>query len=149
MHRFDFVTQLFQALSSIEIFLHGWLQNDLTTSWRLHVALYSVMVYLWLGTHGSGLLSETHTPLVAWGSGVAGKQTDPENLSLDKAESILQADIAPYMAALLGISIPANSVVRFQLHLFPHNSIEQRITWIAHWNFWEIDKQNFISLWLR
>lgn len=64
------------------------------------------------GTHGAGHSHETRTPFISWGSGVA-KQPTPlhEAQNLDMSKSILQADIAPYMASLLGIGVPVNNVV--------------------------------------
>ncbi|XP_028982358.1 GPI ethanolamine phosphate transferase 1 [Diachasma alloeum] len=52
------------------------------------------------GSHGDGSQDETETPFVAWGAGIA-----PTNLQRD----INQADIAPLISTLLGISIPTNS----------------------------------------
>eukprot|EP00047_Mylnosiga_fluctuans_P005280 m.239561 g.239561 ORF g.239561 m.239561 type:complete len:622 (-) comp13498_c0_seq1:3332-5197(-) len=53
------------------------------------------------GAHGDGRDEETHTPLVAWGAGVA---------RLDGLQHVEQADIAPLLAALLGTAPPVNSV---------------------------------------
>lgn len=50
--------------------------------------------------------------MVAWGSGVTVKSTEADQMSVDKAEGILQADIAAFMTALLGIKYPVNNVVR-------------------------------------
>ncbi|XP_046492367.1 GPI ethanolamine phosphate transferase 1 isoform X1 [Neodiprion pinetum] len=52
------------------------------------------------GSHGSGSLDETETPLVVWGSGVN---------SLKKQVDVEQADIAPLISSLLGIPIPVNN----------------------------------------
>ncbi|XP_048507582.1 GPI ethanolamine phosphate transferase 1-like isoform X2 [Athalia rosae] len=52
------------------------------------------------GSHGSGSPDETETPLVVWGSGV--------NSSRQRVD-VEQADIAPLMSSLLGISIPVNN----------------------------------------
>ncbi|KAM4027517.1 GPI ethanolamine phosphate transferase 1 isoform 4-T4 [Anomaloglossus baeobatrachus] len=70
------------------------------------------------GSHGAGHPSETLTPLVAWGAGVHHPR---ENLLLDtvsaewnltslKRLDVNQADVAPLMSALIGISFPLNSV---------------------------------------
>ncbi|XP_069814234.1 GPI ethanolamine phosphate transferase 1 isoform X2 [Dendropsophus ebraccatus] len=70
------------------------------------------------GSHGAGHPSETLTPLVAWGAGVHHPR---ENLLLDpvstewnlerwKRLDVNQADVAPLMSALIGISYPLNSV---------------------------------------
>ncbi|XP_011137878.1 GPI ethanolamine phosphate transferase 1 isoform X1 [Harpegnathos saltator] len=52
------------------------------------------------GSHGSGLLSETETPLILWGAGIkkSGYRQDVE-----------QASIAPLIASLIGIPIPVNN----------------------------------------
>ncbi|XP_043271659.1 GPI ethanolamine phosphate transferase 1 [Venturia canescens] len=52
------------------------------------------------GSHGSGSTDETETPLVAWGAGIG------QN---DKRHDIEQADIAPFISSLLGLSIPVNN----------------------------------------
>ncbi|CAG5106878.1 Similar to PIGN: GPI ethanolamine phosphate transferase 1 (Homo sapiens) [Cotesia congregata] len=52
------------------------------------------------GSHGSGSDDETETPFIAWGAGVS---------HLSGRRDIEQADIAPLVASLLGISIPVNS----------------------------------------
>ncbi|XP_069586726.1 GPI ethanolamine phosphate transferase 1 isoform X2 [Ranitomeya imitator] len=70
------------------------------------------------GSHGAGHHSETLTPLVAWGAGVhqARENLLPDevaagwNLSNLKRLDVNQADVAPLMAALIGISYPLNSV---------------------------------------
>lgn len=63
-----------------------------------------------LGSHGAGHPTETQTPIVAWGAGINAKDIDPQ-LWENRREDIEQADIAPLMAALLGINFPVNSVV--------------------------------------
>nr|XP_012235455.1 PREDICTED: LOW QUALITY PROTEIN: GPI ethanolamine phosphate transferase 1-like [Linepithema humile] len=52
------------------------------------------------GSHGSGLPSETETPLIVWGAGIksSGFRRDVE-----------QASIAPLMASLIGIPVPINN----------------------------------------
>nr|CAD7406839.1 unnamed protein product [Timema poppensis] len=71
------------------------------------------------GSHGAGERSETETPLVAWGAGIRGPllatETDPPSprsweLAHVRRSDVRQADIAPLMATLLGVPIPANSV---------------------------------------
>ncbi|KAG8036844.1 hypothetical protein G9C98_004166 [Cotesia typhae] len=52
------------------------------------------------GSHGSGSDDETETPFIAWGAGVS---------HLSGRRDIEQADIAPLISSLLGISIPVNS----------------------------------------
>ncbi|KAH3811946.1 hypothetical protein DPMN_140364 [Dreissena polymorpha] len=70
------------------------------------------------GSHGAGHPSETLTPLVAWGTGVKGARRSNgsryrDNFSqewkLDHLERI-DGDIAPLMAALIGVHFPMNSV---------------------------------------
>ncbi|KAL6423240.1 hypothetical protein ACFW04_010121 [Cataglyphis niger] len=52
------------------------------------------------GSHGSGLPSETETPLIVWGAGIklSGFRQDIE-----------QASIAPLIASLIGIPVPVNN----------------------------------------
>lgn len=65
------------------------------------------------GSHGAGHAHETLTPLVAWGAGIhhPESRTSPEyndglaenwGLSMIKRSDVLQADIAPLMASLIG-----------------------------------------------
>lgn len=53
------------------------------------------------GSHGSGSDHETHVPIIAWGAGI----------SRGKVPEINETDLAPLMAALIGINIPTNSLV--------------------------------------
>ncbi|EZA60656.1 hypothetical protein DMN91_007484 [Ooceraea biroi] len=52
------------------------------------------------GSHGSGLPSETETPLIAWGAGVK---------SFGFRQDVEQASIAPLIASLIGIPVPTNN----------------------------------------
>jgi len=54
------------------------------------------------GSHGSGLSSETETPLIAWGAGIK---------SFGFRQDVEQASIAPLIASLIGIPIPTNNEV--------------------------------------
>ena len=54
------------------------------------------------GSHGSGSTDETETPIVVWGAGI-----NRQNIRRD----IEQADIAPLVSSLLGLSIPVNNEV--------------------------------------
>ncbi|KAL5038050.1 Glycosyl phosphatidyl inositol anchor synthesis, variant 2 [Batrachochytrium dendrobatidis] len=72
------------------------------------------------GVHGDGHPDNTETPLIAWGAGIATPDTKhPKgNDAVSKhwgfghlqRNDVLQADIAPLMSTLLGISFPVNSV---------------------------------------
>ncbi|KAM4689575.1 GPI ethanolamine phosphate transferase 1 [Discoglossus pictus] len=73
------------------------------------------------GAHGAGHPSETLTPLVAWGAGVHSSRNIQSQNSEDtlvkkwklenlKRIDVSQADVAPLMASLIGISYPLNSV---------------------------------------
>lgn len=71
------------------------------------------------GAHGDGHPDNTRTPLVAWGAGIHGPRKtglghDDFSANSDLLEwdrhDVLQADIAPLMATLLGLPIPVNSV---------------------------------------
>ncbi|KAJ7455915.1 Phosphatidylinositolglycan class N-domain-containing protein [Mycena galericulata] len=74
-----------------------------------------------IGNHGDGHPDNTRTPLVAWGRGVRGPLPDSSPSSHDAysepwelnhllRRDIEQADLAPLMAALVGIDWPVNSV---------------------------------------
>ncbi|XP_011880603.1 PREDICTED: GPI ethanolamine phosphate transferase 1-like [Vollenhovia emeryi] len=52
------------------------------------------------GSHGSGLPTETETPLIVWGAGIK---------SSGFRQDIEQASIAPLIASLIGIPIPINN----------------------------------------
>lgn len=74
------------------------------------------------GSHGAGHPSETLTPLVAWGAGIRKpvrnnssnnfKDNFLQEWKLEhlKRTDVEQADIAPLMAALIGVNFPMNSV---------------------------------------
>lgn len=73
------------------------------------------------GSHGDGDPANTRTPLVIWGAGVRkpisrpGKPSDedtPADWNLDNLvrHDVEQADLAPLMAALIGVNFPMNSV---------------------------------------
>ncbi|KAG1751768.1 Phosphatidylinositolglycan class N-domain-containing protein [Suillus lakei] len=74
-----------------------------------------------IGNHGDGDPDNTRTPLIAWGRGIRGPLPDAIPSSHDDYSSpwqldnllrrdVEQADLAPLMAALLGINYPVNSV---------------------------------------
>ncbi|GBB85942.1 hypothetical protein RclHR1_12390004 [Rhizophagus clarus] len=72
------------------------------------------------GNHGDGHPDNTRTPIIAWGAGVnkpnkthpSGHDEFSADWHLDEVQrnDILQADIAPFMASLIGINYPVNSV---------------------------------------
>jgi phosphatidylinositol glycan class N len=83
--------------------------------------MIDISVVLSLPTKGAADPDNTRTPLVAWGKGVRGPLPDstpsshdsysePWGLSHLFRRDVEQADIAPLMAALLGINWPVNSV---------------------------------------
>ncbi|KAJ7045027.1 Phosphatidylinositolglycan class N-domain-containing protein [Mycena alexandri] len=74
-----------------------------------------------IGNHGDGHPDNTRTPLVAWGRGIRGPLPDSSPSSHDAysepwelnhllRRDVEQADLAPLMAALVGIDWPVNSV---------------------------------------
>ncbi|KAJ1676976.1 Glycosyl phosphatidyl inositol anchor synthesis, partial [Spiromyces aspiralis] len=77
-----------------------------------------------LGAHGDGHPDNTRTPLIAWGAGIAPARKVPPGLVAPGHDSfsrdwdhttierrdVNQADIAPLMAALIGVPFPLNSV---------------------------------------
>uniref|UniRef100_A0A182IPJ6 GPI ethanolamine phosphate transferase 1 n=1 Tax=Anopheles atroparvus TaxID=41427 RepID=A0A182IPJ6_ANOAO len=92
------------------------------------------------GSHGSGHPLETETPFLAWGAGFSHwKASDPRGLDERQATDVLaldgnripvhqinQADVAPLMAAVLGISVPKNSFGKLPRSLL--NVSEQNLT---------------------
>ncbi|CAG8804168.1 38066_t:CDS:10, partial [Gigaspora margarita] len=72
------------------------------------------------GNHGDGHPDNTRTPIVAWGAGINRPNKEHpighDEFSMDwqlnsvQRNDILQADIAPLMASLIGINYPVNSV---------------------------------------
>ncbi|GFT79501.1 GPI ethanolamine phosphate transferase 1 [Trichonephila clavipes] len=80
------------------------------------------------GSHGSGDMQETYTPLVAWGAGVRGplgegKDFYHDGLSAEwklaqvKRVDVNQVDIAPLISALIGIPFPVNSLIQVGLKI--------------------------------
>src|SRR5690349_21029451 len=73
-----------------------------------------------IGAHGDGDPDNTRTPLIAWGAGVQAPELNGNghdefskswhSLSVTARKDVEQADIAPLMAALLGLNYPANNV---------------------------------------
>ena len=55
---------------------------------------------------------------MSWGAGVKGEATTESQMSINNAKNIAQADIAPYMSALLGINFPVNNVVSIHKWVF-------------------------------
>jgi phosphatidylinositol glycan class N len=83
------------------------------------------------GSHGAGDPSETETPYVAWGAGIRGPlpaSTDslvsPRSWEVDHLLrlDIEQADVAPWVATLLGMALPSNSVGRLPTGCLLENS---------------------------
>ncbi|KAL1921334.1 uncharacterized protein VTP21DRAFT_11050 [Calcarisporiella thermophila] len=76
------------------------------------------------GVHGDGHPDNTRTPLIAWGAGISRPNyTHPSGHDEFSAEwnlpvqrnDVNQADIAPLMSSLIGISYPLNSVGKLPL----------------------------------
>ena len=70
-----------------------------------------------IGSHGAGSSHETITPLIVWGKHILRSSSVFGSSDLSPFEhssvrhDIHQADLCPLIACLLGIPIPANSVV--------------------------------------
>ncbi len=95
-----------------------------------NVATHNSFFCTILGSHGAGSLHETVTPLLLWGKNIrTPEETDVSSVHADyssvlpyfykrKSYDIKQADLCPLIASLLGVPIPANSVVRPQTSKF-------------------------------
>lgn len=82
-----------------------------------------------IGNHGDGDPDNTRTPLVAWGAGVPHARFLPNRqlwrtsyerhwgLDYVARRDVEQADLAPLMAAWLGVPVPANAEGRLPLDL--------------------------------
>ncbi|KAG0146153.1 hypothetical protein CROQUDRAFT_78074 [Cronartium quercuum f. sp. fusiforme G11] len=108
-----------------------------------------------IGNHGDGDPDNTRTPIVAWGSGIKRANrsaqptqafepsTDPyfDNWYLENRGrvDVEQADIAPLMATLAGIPIPANSVGRLPMSYL--NASSGELARAAYANMREILQQ--------
>lgn len=79
--------------------------------------------------HGDGHPDCTRTPFVTWGAGIRGSlyrekkpedEETPENWKLDNyvRRDVSQIDLAPFMAGLLGINYPLNSVGILPLDIY-------------------------------
>ncbi|KAI5466554.1 Phosphatidylinositolglycan class N-domain-containing protein [Mariannaea sp. PMI_226] len=81
------------------------------------------------GSHGDGHPNNTRTPLISWGSGVAGPQvyrgsvapghdeySSDWHLDHIRRHDVAQADVAALMAYLIGTEFPANGVGQLPLN---------------------------------
>ena len=95
------------------------------------------------GAHGSGHAHETLTPLVAWGAGVSGPGQVTGFESVDdrtrywklediKRRDVEQADVAPLMAALIGVPMPMNNVGRLPLEYLNTSERYKAISLLAN-----------------
>uniref|UniRef100_A0A182SR87 GPI ethanolamine phosphate transferase 1 n=1 Tax=Anopheles maculatus TaxID=74869 RepID=A0A182SR87_9DIPT len=117
------------------------------------------------GSHGAGHPLETDTPFLAWGAGFKHwKETIPllDNghvLELDRqsipVHHINQADAAPLMSAVLGISVPKNSLGRLPRSLL--NVSEEYAAWamrnnadqlLAQYYRWQQESEGKMLQWL-
>ncbi|OJJ46484.1 hypothetical protein ASPZODRAFT_132554 [Penicilliopsis zonata CBS 506.65] len=98
------------------------------------------------GSHGDGHPDNTRTPLVAWGSGVAGPKTSEQGIApghedgfsadwgLDHIQrhDVAQADVAALMAYLVGLDFPVNSVGRLPLEYIDASPREKALAAFAN-----------------
>lgn len=98
------------------------------------------------GSHGDGHPDNTRTPLVVWGSGVAGpKYTDgkavtghEDGFSADwgldgiQRHDVAQADVAALMAYLAGLDFPVNSVGQLPLEYIDASPKEKALAALAN-----------------
>ncbi|XP_038626259.1 GPI ethanolamine phosphate transferase 1 isoform X2 [Tachyglossus aculeatus] len=113
----DNIKKVDDGIKEIVTLLEGFYGNDGKTAF---VITSDHGMTDW-GSHGAGHPSETLTPLIVWGAGVSypqrmdQQQFDDTFLKEWKLENwkrldINQADLAPLMAALIGVPFPLNSV---------------------------------------
>ncbi|KAI9561539.1 hypothetical protein GHT06_012498 [Daphnia sinensis] len=98
-----------QGIAKIESLINGYFKDNKTAF--IFTADHGMTDW---GSHGAGHPTETQTPIVAWGAGINTDQIDPLHWE-NKRNDMEQADIAPLMAALLGINFPVNSVGKLPL----------------------------------
>lgn len=99
-----------------------------------------------LGSHGDGHPDNTRTPLVAWGSGVAGPVTSKSGIAPGHEDGfssdwgfdhvqrhdIAQADVAALMAYLVGVDYPVNSVGQLPLEYLDATPKEKALAALAN-----------------
>lgn len=99
-----------------------------------------------LGSHGDGHPDNTRTPLVAWGSGVAGPRLaqpgvpsgHEDGISSDweldsiQRHDVAQADVAALMSYLAGLEFPVNSVGQLPLQYLNANNKEKALATYAN-----------------
>uniref|UniRef100_A0A8W7PRQ1 GPI ethanolamine phosphate transferase 1 n=1 Tax=Anopheles coluzzii TaxID=1518534 RepID=A0A8W7PRQ1_ANOCL len=117
------------------------------------------------GSHGAGHPHETETPFLAWGAGFkhwkeAIPASDYSNaLELDgksiPVHHLNQADVAPLMAAVLGIAVPKNSLGKLPRSLL--NVSEEYAAWamrnnaeqlLSQYHHWQRESEGKMLQWL-
>lgn len=85
------------TVAKVEKFLEEYFNNDGRTAY-LFTADHGMTDW---GAHGGGHVTETLTPVIAWGAGVSGP--------LAKLTNLQQIDLCPLMSGILGLPVPTNN----------------------------------------
>ncbi|XP_003382254.1 putative kinase domain protein [Trichinella spiralis] len=106
------------------------------------------------GSHGSGSLDEISTPLIAWGAGIrtttvpknvppCWNDIDEQHCRINQVVFSWPVDVAPFLASLIGINFPMNSVGILPLDLL---NVSQKAESLLMWNNFKQILDQFLLL---